>query len=506
MGPFSEYARYDGLGLADLVRTRQVQPIELVEAAIAAIERFNPQLNALTYKAYNDARQRSRAELPDGPFVGVPFLLKDLRCLAAGMPTYNGNRLLKKEKFVAEGDSEIVRRYKATGLILLGKTNTPELGLTPATEPQLFGPTHNPWHRERTPGGSSGGSAAAVAARLVPIASGGDGGGSLRIPASCCGIFALKPTRGRTPAGPEAGEILRGFAVEHVLSRSVRDSAAMLDALSAPEVGAPYLAPPPARDFLTEVTTVPRRLRIAFSDRPLVGRSVHPDCQAGLQATVRLLTELGHELVEAAPPIEAEPFAEAFLTVVASETRADIELVARVCKRRPTADDFEAITYALGLLGKATPASDYVRAARYLLAAARPIGAFFEKFDLLLTPTLAQPPIPIGTLQPTGLQQVLIEAIGRSEADWLLHWLGAIAPLARQAFDFTPYTMPFNVTGQPAMSVPLHWNAEGLPIGLQVVGPFGDEATLFQLAGQLEMAQPWRDRLPPLLQTQAQPG
>ncbi len=496
MSAFSEYARYDALELAALVAAGEVTSAELVEAAIAEIERLDPHLNALTYKAYDLARERAREASLAGPFAGVPFLLKDLRTQAAGMPTSNGNRLL--QNLPAPRDSETVRRFKAAGTIILGKTNTPELGLTPTTEPQLFGPTRNPWQLERTPGGSSGGSAAAVAARLVPIAGGSDGGGSLRIPASCCGIFALKPTRGRTPI--DGVEILRGFGVEHILSRSVRDSAAMLDAISAPEVGAPYQAPPPERAFLTEAATPPRRLRIAFSDRPLVGRSVHPDCQQGLQATVRLLTELGHELVEATPPVEAEAFAVSFLTIVACETRANIEQVAKIAGKTPSVAGFEASTYALGLLGKVTPVAEYVLAGRYLQKAARAIGEFFVGFDLLLTPTLARPPIPIGELQPTGLKKLLIAAIGRAEAGWLLGWLGAIAPLARQAFEFTPYTMPFNVTGQPAMSVPLHWSTAGLPIGMQFVGRFGEEAMLFQLAGQLEAAKPWADRLPPLLQ------
>ncbi|MEO0948548.1 MAG: amidase [Cyanobacteria bacterium J06641_5] len=499
---FSEYAQYDGLGLAELVKSGQVQPLELVEAAIAAIERFDPQLNALTYKAYAFARESAQEleqhPLPAAPFAGVPFLLKDLRCLAAGMPTSHGNRLMRDR--VAPHDCEMVRRFKQSGAIILGKTNTPEVGLSAATEPELFGPTHNPWQLDRSPGGSSGGSAAAVAARLVPIASGSDGGGSLRIPASCCGVFAMKPTRGRTPTGPDMGEVWRGLAIGHVLSRSVRDNAAMLDAISGPEVGAPYQAPTPARAFLTEVTAPPGQLRIAFSSRPLVGNGpVHPDCQTGLQQTATLLEELGHELVEAAPPVEAEAFAVAFLTVVACELRADIERVAALIERKPRREDFEAATYVLGLLGKATPAVEYAQVLRYLQTAARAIGEFFEDFDVLLTPTLAQPPIQIGGLQPQGLKKLLVEIIGRAEAGWLLRGLNAVKSIAQQSFDYTPYTIPFNVTGQPAMSVPLHWSEAGLPIGMQFAGRFVDEATLFRLAGQLERLKPWEGKTPPIL-------
>ena len=502
MSGFVEYAQYDGLGLAELVKSGQVKPLELIEAAIAAIERLDPQLNALTYKAYESARELAKEleqkPMPSALFAGVPFLLKDLRCNAAGMPTSNGTRLLKDVAFPR--DCEIVRRYKGTGTIILGRTNTPELGISPCTEPELFGPTRNPWQPERTPGGSSGGSAAAVAARLVPIASGSDGGGSLRIPASCCGIFSLKPTRGRTPTGPDTGEVWRGFATGHVLSRSVRDSAAMLDGIAGPEVGAPYMTPNPERAFLTETTVPPGPLRVAFSDRPLVGNdSVHPDCQEGLQQTVKLLEELGHELVEAAPPVEAEAFAMSFLTVVACELRADIEKVAAFVGRKPQRGDFEAATYVLGLLGKVTPAVEYAQALRYLQEAARGIGKFFADFDILLTPTLARPPIRIGELQPAGLKKLLVEAIARTEAGWLLRALDAIKSIAQQSFDYTPYTMPFNVTGQPAMSVPLYWSEAGLPIGMQFVGRFGDEATLFRLAGQLERAKPWEGKMPPIV-------
>jgi amidase len=494
MTTLAEFHKYDGLGLAELVRAKQVTALELVEEAISRIESRNPRINAVVQKMYDQARSAAQGDLPEGPFKGVPFLVKDLICTVAGVPTGSGNRLLMK--IPAAHDSEIVRRYKMSGAIILGKTNTPEFGLVPYTEPETLGPTHNPWDLNRTPGGSSGGSAAAVAARMVPMAGGGDGGGSIRIPASCCGVFGLKPTRGRTPTGPDIGESWRGFTVEHVITRSVRDSAAMLDAIAGPDVGAPYFAPPPTRPFLQEVTTEPGPLRIAFTGQPLLGRTVHDDCRKGLEATVELLKKLGHEVMEATPRIDGEACAIAFLAIVVAETRADVEWAAKLAKCKPRSTDFEGATYALGLLGKAMSASEYANAARFLQTTAREVGRFFEPYDILLTPTLSQPPVPIGSLKPSGAEEALIKIVGRLNAGWLLNALGVIKPIAAKTFDFMPYTPLFNVTGQPAMSVPLHWNPEGLPVGMQFVGRFGEEGTLFRLAGQLERAQPWFDRCP----------
>jgi amidase len=494
MTTFPEFSKYDGLGLAELVRTKQISPAELVDEAISRIEAHNPKINAVICKTYDQARRIAKGELPDGPFKGVPFLLKDMHATVEGVPTSSGTRMLKD--IPQPHDSEIVKRYRAAGVVLLGKTNVPEFSLLPYTEPEVFGPTNNPWDLRRTVGGSSGGSAAAVASRMVPLAGGADGGGSIRIPASCCGIFGLKPTRGRTPAGPDIGDIWRGFAQEHVLTRSVRDSAAMLDAIAGPDVGAPYWAPPPKRPYLQEVTTEPGRLRIAFTAHPFLGQNVHPDCRKGLEATVSLLEHLGHELVEAAPEIDKEAFAIAFLTTIAAETRDEIDWAAGLAGRKARFSDFETGTGALALLGQAFSAGDYARALNYLMASARKVGGFFEEYDILLTPTLAQPPVLTGSLQPTGAERFMVGLVGRLHAAWLLNALGVIKPLANKTFDFMPYTPVFNVTGQPAMSVPLHWNEAGLPIGMQFVGRFGDEDTLFRLAGQLEGAQPWFDRTP----------
>jgi amidase len=496
MTGFSDYAQYDGLGLAELVRKKEVKPGELVEEAISRIEKLNPQLNAVIHKMYDLAQKAAEGNLPDGPFKGVPFLLKDLMAVYAGVPMRSGSRF--HQGYVPDHDGELVKRFKAAGLVVVGKTNTPEYGLTPVTEPELFGPTNNPWDLSRTSGGSSGGSAAAVAARMVPLAHGNDGGGSIRIPASCCGLFGLKPTRGRTPLGPDLGEAWQGMAIDHVLTRSVRDSAAMLDAIAGPDVGAPYYAPPPARPYLAEVGADPGQLRIAFTAEPFMGHSVHEDCRQGLAATVKLCQALGHEVVEAAPPVEGQVFARAFLTMVCGELRADIEEAEALFGRKATFKDFEAATWAAGLLGSQITAAEFSRAVRLLQRSARQIGAFFEDYDVLLTPTLASPPVATGALQPQGFEAFGLKLLGRLNAGSLLNLLGGVNASVETVFDFIPYTPVFNVTGQPAMSAPLYWNGEGLPIGMQFVGRYAGEATLFRLAGQLEQAQPWFDRQPPV--------
>ena len=496
MNGFSEYDKYDGLGLAELVRKKEVKPSELVEEAISRIEKLNPQLNAVIHKMYELARKAADGDLPDGPFKGVPFLLKDIFMAYAGVPLTSGSRFFKD--FIPDHDSELVKRFKATGIIVIGKTNTPEFGLVPVTEPELFGPTNNPWNLARTPGGSSGGSAAAVAARMVPLAHGSDGGGSIRMPASCCGVFGLKPTRGRNPMGPDFGESWRGFVCDHVLTRSVRDSAAMLDAIAGPDIGALYHAVPPARPFLNEVDVDPGKLRIAFTSEPFLGSIVDKDCVKGLEATAKLCQDLGHEVVEAAPQIDGKAFAKAFLTIVCVETRATIEEGEMLLNRKASFKDFEPSTWALGLLGRQCRAPELSKSLNLVQHTARQIGEFFERYDVMLTPTLAMPPLVTGALQPKGSQLVAMKLLGRLNAGGLINTLSGIDVLAKHVFEFMPYTPLFNVTGQPAMSVPLYWNDEGLPIGMQFVGRHGDEANLLRLAGQLEKAQPWSERVPPI--------
>jgi amidase len=496
MNNFRDYENYDGLGLAELVRKKEVTPRELVEEAINRIEKLNPQLNAVIHKMYDLAREAAEGNLPDGPFRGIPFLLKDLLAEFAGVPMRSGSRF--HQNFVPEEDSEIVKRFKNAGLIVVGKTNTPEYGLSPVSEPELFGPSNNPWDLTRTTGGSSGGSAAAVAARMVPLAHGNDGGGSIRMPASCCGLFGLKPTRGRNPLGPYRGELWHGLVQDHVLTRSVRDSAAMLDCTSGPDVGAPYYTPPNNRPFLDEVCEAPGKLRIAFTSKPLLHGIAHEDCVRGLETTVKLCEDLGHELVEAAPKIDGKAFAKAYVTTVCGETRAEIEEHEILFGRKARLSDFEPGTWAVGLLGKHISAAEFSKALRLLKFTARQVGHFFENYDILLTPTLSKPPVLTGSLQMRGVEFFILKLVCRLNAGRFLDALGLIDSGADRLFEFIPYTPLFNVTGQPAMSVPLYWNDEGLPIGSQFVGRYGDEATLFRLAGQLEEAKSWFDQTPPV--------
>lgn len=490
---FAEYTQYDGLGLAELVRTRQVTPRELVEAAVARMDQVNPAINAVIERMDSQAR-RDADQAGAGPFAGVPFLIKDLVQLVKGVPMRSGSRFLRD--FVPDHDTELYARFRRAGFLTIGKTNTPEFGLTPYTEPVLFGPTRNPWDLSRTPGGSSGGSAAAVAARIVPIAGGGDGGGSIRIPASCCGLFGLKPSRGRVPSGPDVGELWFGAVVDHVLTRSVRDSAAVLDAIAGPDLGAPSEIPAPATTFLEAAGRDPRRLRIAYTSSPWLGGTVHPDCRAALDDAVALLRSLGHEVEEATPVIDGPAFAKAFLTMICCECATDIDVAARLTGRRPVRGDFEPATWALRMLGGSMSGPELSLALREFALVRRRIAAFLEGYDLLVTPTLAVPPFPIGALQPKPGERVMLEWMGRIGSGRLLKTVGLLDQMAPEVFAAIPYTPVFNATGHPAMSVPLWWNQAGLPVGTHVVGRQGDEATLLQLAGQLERARPWGDRRP----------
>jgi amidase len=491
-----DYADFDGLGLAELIRRGEVSASEVLEAAIARIEAVNPKLNAVVRPLFERARSQVSVGAGEGPLAGVPFLIKDLLAQLDGVPTGNGNRLWAGA--AARGDSELVRRWQAAGLVIAGKTNTPEFGLTPYTESGASGPARNPWDLSRTPGGSSGGSAAAVASGMVPIASGGDGGGSIRIPASACGVFGMKPTRGRTPAGPFIGEAWSGFAIEHVLTRSVRDSAAVLDATHGPDIGSPHPLPVFSGSYLDAVSRAPGRLKIAVSKQPMLGRAVSPEVVAAFEEAVRLLADLGHEVVEATTPVDREAFSMAFLTVLAGELRADIEFTAKTFGVRIRPGDYDASSFGMGLLGDGFSAAELVAAHRYLKLASRSVLGFFTDYDVLMTPVLSSLPVKIGALQPSSAEKLLLKVLGHVGGGWLLKKLGIAEQLAAQTFEFIPWTPVFNVTGQPAMSVPIGWSTEGLPIGMHFVGRFSDEETLFSLAGQIEQARPWKDRRPSL--------
>lgn len=476
MSTMTELALLDATAQAELVRKKELQPSDLVEAAIQRIERVNPKLNAVITTMYDQARKAVKGALPEGPFKGVPFLLKDLLATYAGVPMKGGSKFL--DGFVPVQDSELVRRYKQAGFVVVGKTNTPEFGLVPTTEPRFTGVTHNPWHPERTCGGSSGGSASAVAAGMLPAAHGNDGGGSIRIPASCCGVFGLKPTRGRITLGPALGDMTNGLVCEHALTRTVRDSAAILDATAGPMPGDPYYAPPPERPYLKEVGASPGKLRIGFITSAQSGTPVHEDCIKAVHDAAALCTELGHTVEETALGIAGEEaISQAFIAVFAAGCTWSLDALAKVTEKKPARDLLEPGTWALYQLGQGVSACDYLTGWTMLQIVSRQIAQSFEKYDVLLTPTLAEPPLPLGTLDSTEDNP--------------------LAGLFRAAA-FVPFTPLCNFTGQPAMSAPLYWSDDGLPIGTHFVGRYADEATLFRLAAQLEQARPWAKRRPPV--------
>lgn len=496
MGTFREYDRYDGLGLAGLVRKKKISPAELCEEAISRIEKLNPAINAVIHPMFDIGRKTAAGRLPDGPFRGVPFLLKDLVSPYAGVPFRCGSKAYRN--FIPDYDSELVRRFKNAGFVILGKTSAPEFGLLAYTEPELFGPCRNPWNTGHTPGGSSGGTAAAVSAGMVPLGSGGDGGGSIRIPSSCCALFGLKPTRGRNPVGPVNGEGWQGAVVEHVLTRSVRDSAAVLDFVNGMDPGARCAAPPPARPYLKEIRTKPGKLTIAFSTDSPLGMDVHPECVAAVRNAAGLLEGLGHRVEEAKPDLDGILLARSYFTMYYGETAADIAKSVEALGRKPRRSDFEETTWLLGLLGKSCTAEELVQALRQWDRAARAMARFHERFDIYLTPTMATPPVRIGELRTKGLDLLGTKIINRLRLAGILKKIGLAEQIAFANLAKTPFTQIANFTGQPAMSVPLHWTPEGLPVGVQFIAPFGDEATLFRLAAQLEEAAPWFNRRPPL--------
>jgi amidase len=475
MTKMSDYESYDAVGLAELVRTGATTPMALLEAAIERVEARNPALNAVVVPMYDEARRCIQAGLPDGPLRGVPFLLKDLGLLYKGTATTFGSRLFTG--LVAGHDSTLVARYREAGLVIFGKTNTPEFGITVTTEPALYGPCRNPWSLERTTGGSSGGAAAAVAAGMVPAAHASDGGGSIRIPASCCGLFGLKPTRGRIPAGPDVGEGWNGMSSDHVITRTVRDSAAFLDISAGPSLGDPYWAPPPAGPFLAEVGRDPGKLRIAFTATPPSGAKVEPQCVAAVQDAAQLCAELGHTVTEGAPALDYERFQEAVVIIINTNTAAMLAAGAKVLGRDVTEEDVEYVTWRGAKAGKETLAPDYVEAVRVVHRTGRRVAQFFEAQDVLLSPVLLQPPVPLGYLNTHSKD---------------------VRTYVKHLYSFFGFTNLFNATGQPAMSVPLYWTPDNLPVGLQFAARFGDEALLLRLAAQLEQARPWKDRRPGL--------
>lgn len=468
----TELSTLDATAQAALVRSGEVGATALVEAAIERIERLNPALNAVVTPMFDTALEAARTAT--GPFAGVPYLLKDLVAEVPGTRFTEGSKFLRDN--VSTYESELVRRLRRAGLVIIGKTNTPEFGMVPTCEPVLHGATRNPWDPARSTSGSSGGSAAAVASGMVPMAHGNDLGGSLRFPASACGLFGLKPTRARVPLGPEYGDVLNGWACEHALTRSVRDSAALLDAVAGPAPGDPYPAPVPARPFAAEVGADPGRLRIAYSPRVPDGSLGHPDCVAALDDAVALCAELGHEVVEADLPGLTPAVGDAIGTAFTTATAWIIGYWVRKLGRRPGPDELEPLTRAYWEAGERVGAADYLLAVSDLQAFARVVAEFLGRYDVWLTPTMSSPPARLGEITSTPEEPMRALENG--------------APTVAYP------AVVANITGSPAMSVPLWWNADGLPIGVHFLGRFGDEATLIRLAAQLETARPWATRAP----------
>jgi amidase len=490
-----EYGEYDALGLAGLVRSGQVSAAELLDEALARTAAVNPRINAVIHLMEQRARADIAAGLPDGPFRGVPFLVKDLMTAVAGEPMRFGSRLFRD--YVPAADEELTHRYRRAGLVIFGKTNTPELGVSNVTEPELFGPTRNPWNLERTSSGSSGGSAAAVAARIVPAANANDGGGSIRTPASNCGLVGLKPSRGRNPTGPLAPDVWFGMIGEHVVTRSVRDSAAMLDATAGDYPQQLMKLPAPGRSFLDETARDPGRLRIAFSFDPGLAGSLHPENRAAIEATTAALEKLGHELIEVRLPLAPDEFVAGYASLVSADVAATLRHAKLLVGREATRGDVELATWLLARLGEAQSAADVTSALWSMQAFARDWLRWSSGFDVLLTPTVGVPPMPIGAYALTALKRRALAFLGTMPAKVLLSQRPKVIESFAKVFEAAPYTMVANVTGQPSMSLPLHWTADGLPMGMLLTAQIGDEATLFRLAAQLEQAMPWKDRRAP---------
>jgi amidase len=473
MSGFAEYEQYDALGLAELVRRHEVSAAELLDAAIERVEARNPAVNAVTMKLYDYGKQAIADGLPDGPFRGVPFLMKDLTSPVAGVPMTRGSKFFADTP-PAAADSDHVKRLKKAGLVIFGRTNTCELGLSLTCEPKLHGPTRNPWNLAHISGGSSGGAAAAVAARMLPMAHASDGFGSIRAPAACCGLVGLKPTRSRNTFAPFAGEGLGGVSTEHAVTLSIRDSAALLDATRGAGPGDPYVAPAPSRPYLQEAGTHPEKLKIAWTAVAPNGAKIDADCLRVLAQTVQLCEQLGHQVEECDPPIERAAVVPTFLTLAAANTVVNLASHPGA-GRSAQEQEVERITWLTAKMGESISAADYVRATQAAHRLGRQMATFHTKWDVLLTPGLSSPAVKLGWLD------MMMEDVDE-------YW--------HRVFEFSPFTVWFNLTGQPALMLPLDQTLGGMPLAVQLAARFGDEATLIRLGAQLEAARPWFARKP----------
>lgn len=489
-----DYFDCDATELAQRVRDGQVSSAELVEQAITAIEQVDPKLNAVVHRMYDQAREQSKHPVA-GPFSGVPMVVKDFDGFVEGAPFTASTRFL--EGFVPDHEAEAISRLRRSGLLFLAKTNLPELAILGTTENEWRGAAHNPWNAEHTPGGSSGGSAALVASRAVPVAHGGDGGGSLRIPASACGLVGLKCTRGRIPLGPTHGEGWGGYVQWGVLTRSVRDTAALVDVMAGPMPGEPYAASPLPGPLAGELGRDPGRLRIGFSTASIFGKQTDPECAAAVQRTAKVLEELGHVVEEVELPVDTARLAHAYLVQVGIGVAGEIEDMARWTGRRPTPAMFEASTWFLNQVGHSMTGLDLLHAREAAQEAGRQMGAFHGTYDLFMGPTLAHPPVKLGSLMLKPAERVGLGVLRALPLKPAVRQV--LAQLAANNFEATPNTQLFNQTGQPAISLPLHWTRDGLPVGVQLAAAMGREDLLIRISGQLEQAMPWKDRRPPIL-------
>lgn len=492
-----DYQKYDAVGLAQLVRQGDVSPLELLNNARALAEKINPTINAIIQPLYEEGRQMVDQLPAEAALRGVPFLVKDLSVEWAGTPMRSGSKGYLD--YVSQQDSHYIKRCKEAGLVLFGKTNTPEFGLTPFTEPTLFGPARNPWNTQHSPGGSSGGSAAAVAAGIVPAATASDGGGSIRIPASCCGLFGIKPSRGRVSLAPTFGQSWGGAVAEGTVTRSVRDSAVLLDILQGYVPGDPCLAQTPTRPYAEEVGRETGKLRIAFSTRhPYAAQTVDAECVRAVEKTARYLHTLGHEVTEVPLPYGPEVFKDLFFPMIVSETASTLRLLSSWLGRPAKASDVELNTWLLGQLGEVYSGADYAHALFLWNGLSRSMAAFHEQYDVFITPVLAKPPITIGELQNTTQENVSLKLLQKTGGYRFLKGSNIIDELIERTFSYIPYTAIANMTGQPSMSVPMHWTETNLPVGVMFTSRMGEEDLLFRLAAQLESEHPWFDKRPHL--------
>lgn len=498
---FEEYRQHDATGLAELIKTKEVTAEEVNQTAIEGIEAINPRINAITFTDFDQSLLRSQRQSQNSdltkPFAGVPFLIKDALSAVKGWPLTYSCKGLKNN--ISSYDSSLTTRFREAGLNFLGRTNTPEFALYGITEPALFGPTNNPWDLSRNAGGSSGGSAAAVAAGIVPMASASDGGGSIRIPSSCCGVFGLKPSRGRVATGPDFGEVWNGASSDHVLTRSVRDSALMLDLIQGPDFSSSYCAPPPSTPYHKAIKTPPKSLRIAMQTHSPLGSKVHNECIKAVENTAKQLESLGHNVEIKTPDYSGEALLDDFFTVYFTQAALAIESIGKHLGRNTKVSDVESSTWVMGLIGKSYRADEVLAARQRWHDYSRIMGEFHRSYDLLMMPSIADLPAKNGAHELSPVEKLFLPVVNHLRLGRLTRLVGAIDDMKEKHISKVPFTQLANVTGQPAMSVPTHTSACGLPVGVQFIAPYGDEETLFKLAAQLEEINGWGKNFPNLI-------